>query len=114
MTGRSSDDFDLDNTDELPVLLEPVEDAAEPFAVARPEDTAEHTELFPLPLHDAEGAEALLAELTQRAEQIPALEAQIRVLTDGMRDLEQRLAEKDERLEQLRAAAAALGPDPTG
>ena len=107
MTERSSDDFDLDNTDELPVLVEPVEDVAEPLAVARHDDTAEHTELFASPMRDAEAAEALLAELTQRAEQIPALEAQIRVLTDSVRDLEQRLAEKDERLEQLRTAMAA-------
>ena len=113
MTERSSDDFDLDSTDELPVLLEPVEDVGEPLAVARPEDTAEHTELTAPPLRDAEATEALLAELTQRAEQIPALEAQIRVLTDGVRDLEQRLAEKDERLEQMRAAVASA-PDSTG
>jgi hypothetical protein len=105
MTKRSSDEFDLDNTDELPVLLEPVEDVAEPFAVARPEDTAEHTELFPAP-GGGEGSERLLAELMQRAEQIPVLEAQIRVLTDGARALEQRLAEKDARVEELRAAAA--------
>jgi hypothetical protein len=103
MTSQSSDDSDLDNTDELPVLLEPVDDAAGP--VARPDETAEHTELFAFPA--GEGAEARLAELTRRAGQIPALEAQIRVLTDGMRDLEQRLAEKDQRLEELRAAAAA-------
>jgi len=113
MSKRSSDDFDLDNTDELPVLLEPVEDVAEPIAVARPEDTAEHTELFPSP-GGAVGSEALLAELMQRAEQIPALEAQIRVLTDGTRDLEQRLAEKDERLDELRATAAIAPKSPNG
>ena len=112
MPKRSSDDFDLDNTDELPVLLEPVEleGAAEPLAVSRPDDTAGHTELF-APLRDL-GQEPVLVDLTEQAEQIPALEAQIRVLTDGTRDLEQRLAEKDERLEQLRAAVAAARQSP--
>jgi len=110
MPKRSSDDFDLENTDELPVLLEPVEDVAEPFAHARHEDTAEHTELFPA-AGSAAGSEALLAELMQRAEQIPALEAQIRVLTDGTRDLEEQLAEKTERLKELRASAAVI-PEP--
>ena len=110
MPNRSSDDFDLDSTDELPILLEPVDDVVEPIAVARPEDTAEHTELFPGP-SAAEGSEALIAELMQRAEQIPALEAQIRVLTDGTRDLEEQLAEKDKRLEEQRAATAAATPE---
>jgi hypothetical protein len=105
MAKRSSGDFDLDNTDELPILLEPVEDVAEPFAVARAEDTAEHTELFPAP--SPGGPEALLADLLQRAEQIPALEAQIRMLTDGQRDLERRLAEKDRHLAELRSTEAA-------
>ncbi len=96
MPKRSSEDFDLDNTDELPVLLEPVEleDAVEPVAVSRPDDTAGHTELF-APLSDTGSPQAVLAELSEQAEQIPALEAQIRVLTDGTRDLEQRLAEKE-------------------
>jgi septal ring factor EnvC (AmiA/AmiB activator) len=115
MPNRSSDDFDLDNTDELPVLLEPVEleDAAEPLAVSRPDDAAGHTELF-APLRDPGGQDAVLAELTEQADQIPALEAQIRVLTDGTRDLEQRLAEKEERLDELRAAVAAARQSPRG
>jgi len=113
MSNRSSYDFDLDNTDELPVLLEPVEDVAEPVAAARAEDTAEHTELFPAP-GGAPGSDALLTEWVQRAEQIPALEAQIRVLTDGTRDLEERLAEKDTRLAELRAMAAATPESPDG
>jgi hypothetical protein len=113
MPKRSSDDFDLEHTDELPVLLEPVEDVAEPFALARPEDTSEHTELFPA-AGVAGGSEALLAELIQRAEQIPALEAQIRVLTDGTRDLEERLAEKDGRLEELSARIAIIHESPDG
>ena len=112
MTKRSSDDFDLDNTDELPVLLEPVEDVMEPQAVARHQDTADHIELY-APLRDAE-AEEELAERSQRAEQIPALDAQIRVLTDSMRDLEQRLAEKDQRLDELRATLASLPQSTNG
>ncbi|HEX7237690.1 MAG TPA: FHA domain-containing protein [Gammaproteobacteria bacterium] len=108
MPKRSSDEFDLDNTDELPILLEPVEleDAVEPLRAPRPDDTAGHTEIF-ASASDTAAHDAALAELTEQAEQIPALEAQIRVLTEGTRDLEQRLAEKDERLEELRAAVAA-------
>ena len=128
MTNRSSDNFDdLENTDELLVLLEPVEDVAEPAAVARHEDTANHIEVFAPPLRDAEAEEELafppqrdaeaeeeLAALSQRAEQIPALDAQIRVLTDSMRDLEQRLAEKDQRLDELRATLASLPKSTNG
>ena len=144
MTNRSSDNFDdLDHTDELPVLLERVEDVAQPIAVARHEDTANHVEIFAPPLRDAEAEEEKLGvshlrdaeaeeELSfahlrdaeaeeelaaQRAELIPALDAQIRVLTDSVRDLEQRLAEKDQRLDELRATLASVpkstnGPTP--
>jgi predicted RNase H-like nuclease (RuvC/YqgF family) len=118
MSKRSSDDFDDDDddTDELPVLLDPVgledaaalEDASQPsFGASPSEDAEEHTELFK-PASDAASPQALLADVAQIDEQIPALEAQIGVLTDGMRDLEQRLAEKDRHLEELREILASV------
>ncbi len=105
MVQRSSDDFDTDHTDELPVLLETVglEDAVEPL-VAEPHDTAEHTVLYS-PAVDAAGSAAHLAE---RAEQIASLEAQIRVLTDSARDLEQTVAEKDRRIGALNDSLTSL------
>jgi septal ring factor EnvC (AmiA/AmiB activator) len=108
MPKRSADDLDSDHTDELPILLETVglEDRVEPvFVSPRHEDTEEHPALHPAG-HALSGEE--LAELTERAEQIPALEAQIRVLTDTARDLEQTIAEKDRRLEQLDDSLAEL------
>jgi len=104
MSKRSSDDFDHDDTDELPVLLDTVglEDAVEPSFAPSPSE-AEADEAEPLaPPDDAAAAAVLLPDVEEQAEQIPALEAQIRVLTDGMRDLEHRLAEKDRRIEELR------------
>src|SRR4029453_18785299 len=88
------------------------EDVAEPLAVGRHEDTSGNTELFAPPLQDAGRAGALLADLTQRAHQNPGRGAQTRGLTDGLRDLQQVLAEKDERLEQLRPAVVPA-PDST-
>lgn len=104
MSKRSSDDFDHDDTDELPVLLDTVglEDAMEPsFAPSPSEAEADGAKLF-APPDDAAASDVPLADVAEQAEQIPALEAQIRVLTDGMRDLEHRLAEKDRRMEELR------------
>jgi DNA repair exonuclease SbcCD ATPase subunit len=115
MSKRSSDDFDDDDTDELPVLLDTVgledaavaEGAAEPsLGASPPEDAAQRPELAPV--RDATAAEALLVDATQQEEQIPALEAQIGVLTDGMRDLEQRVAEKDRRIEELREVLSSI------
>ncbi len=98
MAKRSSDDFDTDHTDELPVPLETVglEDGVEPL-VTDLHDTAEHTVLYS-PTADAAGSAAHLAE---RAEQISSLEAQIRVLTDSARDLEQTVGEKDRQIGAL-------------
>src|SRR5689334_5620778 len=115
MSKRSSDDFDDDDTDELPVLLDTVglEDAAAAESAAEPslgppaEDAAQRTELL-APFRDAAAAEALLVDAAQQDEQIPALEAQIGVLTDGMRDLEQRVAEKDRRIEELREVLSTI------
>jgi hypothetical protein len=112
MHTRSTDDRDNDPTDELPVLLESAgldeDEDSEPLVVApRAEDTAEHTALFAIPL-DPSVSDDRLAELTAQAEQVPALEAQVRALTDAARGLEQRLAEKDDRLEELRGQLADL------
>jgi len=104
MSKRSSDDFDHDDTDELPVLLDTVglEDAVEPsFAPSPAEAEADGAELLAPPDHSA-ASDVLLSDVEEQDEQIPALEAQIRVLTDGMRDLEHRLAEKDRRIDELR------------
>jgi septal ring factor EnvC (AmiA/AmiB activator) len=109
MQERSSEDLDSDPTDQLPVLLETdvLDERMEPLlAVPRAEDTAEHTSLFSLEVEA--GASEKLAELAERVEQIPALEAQIRTLTDGARDLEQRAAEKDRRLQDLHGKLAEL------
>jgi hypothetical protein len=116
MSKRSSDDFDDDDTDELPVLLDTVgledasvaESAAEPaLGPSAPEDAAKRAERL-APLRDAAASEALLVDAAQQDEQIPALEAQIGVLTDGMRDLEQRVAEKDRRIEELHEVLSSI------
>jgi hypothetical protein len=91
------------------VLLETavLDEQMEPLlAMPRAEDTAEHTALFSLGAEA--GASEKLAELAERVEQIPALEAQIRTLTDSTRDLEQRAAEKDRRLQDLHGKLAEL------
>jgi DNA repair exonuclease SbcCD ATPase subunit len=107
MPKRSSEDLDNDHTDELPVLLETVglEEHVEPLFGERREDTSEHPALYVSA--DAASAEQL-AELRDRTEQIDALEAQIRVLTDSNRDLERIVAEKDRRLDELGATLASL------
>jgi predicted RNase H-like nuclease (RuvC/YqgF family) len=107
MAKRSSDDFDTDHTDELPVLLETVvlQDAVEPLLTERHDDRSEHTVSYS---PAAAGSAARLAELAERAEQIPSLEAQIRVVTDSARDFEQRVAEKDRQLEKLNDSLASL------
>jgi hypothetical protein len=109
MQERSSDDLDSDPTDELPVLLETavLDERMEPLLAApRAEDTAEHTALYSLGVEA--GSSAQLAELAERVEQIPALEAQIRTLTDNARDLEQQAAEKDRRLQDLQGKLAEV------
>jgi chromosome segregation ATPase len=109
MQESSSDDLDNDPTDELPVLLETavLDERVEPLlSVPRAEDTAEHTALYSLGVEA--GSSAKLAELAEQVEQIPALEAQIRTLTDNARDLEQQAAEKDRRLQDLHGKLAEV------
>ena len=109
MAKRSSDDLDNDHTDELPVLLETVglDNPVEPLFAENHDDTEEHTVLYSPP-PEAAGPAARLAELSERVEQIPSLEAQIRVLTDSARDLEHAAAGKDRRIEDLNHELANL------
>lgn len=111
MAKRSSD-LDNDHTDELPVLLETVglDNPVEPLFAEHHHDTGEHTVVYSPP-RDAAGSAVRLAELGElgeRAEQMPDLEAQIRLLTDSARDLEHRTAEKDQRIEELNDKLAKL------
>lgn len=109
MSTQSSNDLDSDPTDELPVLLETValDEHAPPLLTERHEDTGENEALPSPDGNDAESA-ARLAALAESAEQIPSLEAQIGVLTDSVRDLEQKVAEKDRRIEELNDKVAKL------
>jgi hypothetical protein len=103
MANRSSDDLDVEHTDELPVLREPIElGGAEPL-LGRVDDTAEHTALYGAGGVDAE----VLGEFAARVEEIPALEVQIRTLTDSVRDLEQAVAARDRLIGELEATLAA-------
>src|SRR5687768_4188667 len=108
MANRSSDDFDTDHTDELPILLETVglEEGMQPLLAEHHDDTEEHAVMYSSA--DPAGTAARLAELAERAEQIPSLEAQIRVLTDSARDFEQSVAERDRQLEELNGRLADL------
>jgi chromosome segregation ATPase len=116
MPKRSSGDFDDDDTDELPVLLDPVglEDAERLESAARPslesapsDEAAARAELF-APAGGAASSQPVLSDAAQADEQVSALEAQIGVLTESMRDLENRLAEKDRHLEELRETLSAV------
>ena len=111
MPKRSSDDLDTEHTDELPVLHETVALGREvkPLLVTpRDEDTNEHTAMYVAGSEPDDGSRELLSELAARAEQIPALEAQIRVLTDNTRELEQSAAAKDQLIAELEGSLAAL------
>jgi hypothetical protein len=119
MSKRSADDFEHDDTgdtDELPVLLDPVEleDAARlehaaglPADASIPEGAPERTEIFALGGALA-GSQPRPFAVAPPDEQVPALEAQIGVLTDEVRDLEHRLTEKDRRLEELRETVSSI------
>ncbi len=108
MTTPSSDDLDGEHTDELPVLRDTVvlDDGAEPLlGTSLGETTGEHTVMYGPLAAARDDSPRLLAEL---ANQVPALEAQIRTLTDLSRDLEQAGAAKDRRIAELEATVAAL------
>jgi len=118
MPKRSSDDFehsDADDTDELPVLLDPVgledaavlEDGAAPSFGASTPEASERTEIF-RPGGERAGSQPRVPEVAPPDEQILALEAQIGVLTDGMRDLEHQVTDKDRRIDELREALSSI------
>jgi hypothetical protein len=111
MSKRSSDDFDNDHTDELPVLLESVVlgDEQEPlFAPSRNEDTSEHTSLYQAVEQPGGSISGLHAELPEHAAQTADLEARLAALADRAHDLEQRLAEKDQLIGELKHTIATL------
>src|SRR5262245_46245828 len=107
MSKRSSDDFDNDNTDELPVLLETVVLGDEPSFTAR-EDTSEHTALYHATEQPDTGISALHAELAEHAAQTADLQAELATLANRARELERRIAEKDQLIGELKHTAAAL------
>jgi DNA repair exonuclease SbcCD ATPase subunit len=109
MSKRSSDDFDHDHTDELPVLLETVVLGDEPplFAATR-EDTSEHTALYQAAEQPVAGISALHAELAEHGARTADLEAELARLATRSLDLEQRLAEKDQLIGELKHAVATL------
>lgn len=111
MATRSSDDLNDDHTDELPVLRETVALGrdAEPLRVmSRTEDTGEHTAMYLATPELEDDSRERFAELAARAEQVPALEAQIAVLTDNTRELEQAATAKDRLIAELEGSLAAL------
>jgi chromosome segregation ATPase len=109
MATRSSDDFDSDLTDELPVLREAVAlgDGRPIVRTERRDDTAEQEALQEPDSNEAEAAERRALHV-ERPEEILSLEAQIRVLTDSVRDLEEQVAQKDGRIADLNVKLATL------
>ncbi len=108
MPRQSSDDRDNDHTDELPILLETMvfEDAPVPAAV--PEDTGQHTVLYPARVEDLSQTAALRTDLAVRSAKIEELEAEVARLSDRCRDLEGELAPKEASIRDLGRALAAL------
>jgi chromosome segregation ATPase len=110
MSKRSSDDFDNDHTDELPVLLESVVlgDEQDPFATQRNEDTSEHTSVYHAVEQPTTGDSGLHAALAEHAAQTADLEARLAALANRAHDLAQRLAEKDQLIGELKHTVATL------
>ena len=84
MTNRSSDDFDNDHTDELPVLLEsfvPSDDEGA-FPPVQPDDTSEHTSIYPAPAQSTNATAELRVKLAERTDEIAILQSQIAALAD--------------------------------
>jgi predicted RNase H-like nuclease (RuvC/YqgF family) len=119
MSNRSSDDIDLDHTDELPVLLESVVlgDEQEPlFPAPQSESTAEQTALYAAGEHPRANISAIDAELAEHSAHAAQLQIQLTALADRARDLEQQLAEKERLIGELeqtigtqRESSAATG-----
>jgi pSer/pThr/pTyr-binding forkhead associated (FHA) protein len=110
MSKRPSDDIDIDNTDELPVLLESdvLGDEQPSFASQQLETTSDHTALYQAVEEPAAGGSALHAELAARAAETADLEAELATLAERARTLEQRLAEKDQLIGELKHTIATL------
>jgi predicted RNase H-like nuclease (RuvC/YqgF family) len=110
MSKRSSDEFDNDSTDELPVLLETValvDDLDPAFATPAIEDTSEHTAIYRA-AEQLSGSSPLHAELAEHAQRTADLEARLTTVANRAHDLEQRLAEKDQLIGELKHAVATL------
>jgi predicted nucleic acid-binding Zn-ribbon protein len=108
MPKRSSDDFDNDHTDELPVLLETVVLGDDREPLFGREDTSEHTALYQAAEQPAAGISALHAELAEHATQAADLENELATLAERVRDLEQRLVGKDQLIGELKHTVATL------
>lgn len=111
MTNRSSDDFDSDHTDELPVLLETVAQSADeesPFAASQPDDTSQHAALRSAPSQSGGSTSELRFKLAERSDEIAILQAQIAALADRGRELEHNVAERDQILHELQQTVATL------
>jgi DNA repair exonuclease SbcCD ATPase subunit len=108
MSKRSSDDFDSDHTDELPILLETVVLGDETSFAATREDTSEHTALYEAAEQPSTSITALHAELAERASQTAGLQAELATVGNRARDLERRLAEKDRLIAELEQTVAEL------
>jgi chromosome segregation ATPase len=113
MSKRSPDDFDTDPTDELPVLLETValEDALLDESVPLPhgDATGEQTALHHAVDERSGATGELRADLAERTARVTGLEVQIAALTDRGREIEQRLADKDRLIGELRQQMTTLG-----
>ena len=109
MPRQSSDDRDdNDHTDELPVLLETVVLEDEIALPASPEDTGEHTALYPArAAAPPSQAAALRTDLAVRSAKIEELEAEIARLSDRCHNLEAQLAPKEASIRDLGQALAA-------
>ena len=86
MTNRSSDDFDTDHTDELPVLLETVAPDADEqaFSTSGPDETSEHTSVFPAQPQSSNATSELRFALAERSDEIAILQGQIAALAVGL------------------------------
>ena len=111
MPNRSSDDFDNDHTDELPVLLETVtfEDDEALFASSQVDDTSEQTALHKTVAEKpASATPALPTDSAERQARVADLEAQNQSLAERNRELELHLAQKDQLIEELKHEVATF------
>ena len=108
MPNRSSDDFDNDHTDELPVLLETVtfEDDEALFA-PRVDDTSEQTAIHKAASEKpSSGTAPLPTDLAERQARVADLQAQNQSLAERNRELELHLAQTNQRNSELKHEVA--------